>query len=151
MKIFLGADHRGFELKEKVKEWLQRQEYVVVDMGAHEIDPDDDFVDYAKIVAASMGVKKDRGILVCGSGHGMDMTANRYPHVRAIVGFNEAVTRQSREHEDANVLVLASEHVTDKQALEWTRLFLTTPFSGKERYRRRLLKLGLLFEDEHEG
>jgi ribose 5-phosphate isomerase B len=151
MKIFLGADHRGFELKEKVKEWLQRQEYVVIDMGAHEIDKDDDYVDYAKIVAASMDVKKDRGILICGSGHGMEMTANRYGGVRAILGFNEEVTKQGREHEDANVLVLPSEHVSDKQALEWVELFLTSSFSGKERYRRRLLKLALLFEDEHEG
>ena len=98
MRIYLGADHRGFELKEQVKSWLTANEYEVEDVGDFQFDPDDDYVDYALKVAESIeGSEEDsRGILLCGSGHGVDIVANRFPHVRAILGFNDQVTAQGR-------------------------------------------------------
>jgi ribose 5-phosphate isomerase B len=142
MKVYLGADHRGYSLKEKIKVWLVEWGYGVEDVGAHRFDPADDYVDIAEKVA--MQVAKDttsRGILLCGSGHGVDMTANRFPGVRAILGFNRNVVAQGREHEDANVLCLPAEWITPEEAEEMVRLFLTTRFSGKERYVKRLVKL----------
>ena len=144
MKVFLGADHRGFELKEKIKLRLQENGYMVVDMGAHEKQSDDDYVDYAKVVVEGMSLRKDRAVLLCGSGHGMEMTANRYAKARAILGFNKQVTKQGREHEDANILVLAAEWVKETEAEELVKVFLETKFSNKERYKRRIMKMGTI-------
>lgn len=143
MKIFLGADHRGFELKEKVKDYLFGRGYDVSDLGADSYAALDDFVDYAKKVVLSMRKAKGKalGILFCGSGHGMDMVANRYSKIRSIVGFNQKVVIQGREHEDANILSLPAEWVSDGEALVMVELFLKTEFSGKDKYRMRLEKL----------
>jgi len=142
MKIYLGADHRGFQLKEQLKKSLVGSDQVTEDIGAHRFDPADDYVDVAEKVAMQVANDKtSRGILLCGSGHGVDMTANRFPGVRAILGFNTQVVAQGREHEDANVLCLPAEWITPEEAEEMVRLFLTTRFSGKERYVKRLVKL----------
>jgi ribose 5-phosphate isomerase B len=126
MRIYLGADHRGFELKEEIKNWLQENEYEAEDVGAFVFDPEDDYVDMALKVAESVeGGEDDMGILLCGSGHGVEMIANRFSHVRAIIGFNDEVTVQAREHEDANILVLAAEWVETSEAIERVRMFLT--------------------------
>lgn len=146
MRIYLGADHRGFELKEVVKQWLVENEYEVEDVGAFVFDPEDDYVDYALKVAESVegSSKNDRGILVCGSGHGVEMVANRFPHVRAILGYNDEVTLQGREHEDANILVLASDWVESEIALERVRKFLTTEKSEEIRHVRRRTRMANL-------
>jgi|SRR3972149_2459163 len=142
MRIYLGGDHRGFRLKEVVRLRLSRAGNVVVDLGARRIVPDDDYVDYAVRVALRVNrYPADRGILVCGSAHGMDIVANRFPGVRSIVGFNADVVQQGREHEDANVLSLPAEHISTDEALTMVRIFLETPFSHKTRYERRLAKL----------
>lgn len=139
MRIYLGADHRGFELKEQLKAWLGENEYEVEDVGNHMFDPDDDFIDPAVRVAEMVegSEKSDRGILLCGSGHGVDIVANRFPGVVAIIGFNNEVTRQGREHEDANVLVLPSNWVEFEDARERVETFLTTETNNNERYQRR--------------
>lgn len=139
MNIYIAADHRGYQLKEFLKQNLPE----LIDKGAFSFDPDDDDVDFA--MAAVKDLKPDdRAILLCGSGHGMDIAANKFPHVRGILGFNHDVVKMGREHEDANVLILPAEWITQEQAVESIKLFLTTPFSGKDRYRRRLKKIGNL-------
>lgn len=146
MRIYLGADHRGFELKEQIRQWLVENEYEVEDTGDFAFDPDDDYVDYAIKVAESIEGSSDdsRGILLCGSGHGVEMVANRFPHVRAIIGFNDEVTVQGREHEDANVLVIAAEWVTPEEAIERVRMFLTAEKRDDVRYERRRARMANL-------
>ncbi|EKD79985.1 MAG: hypothetical protein ACD_40C00229G0004 [uncultured bacterium] len=135
----MGADHRGFELKEMLKSWLVGEGYEVEDVGNHVFDPEDDYVDPALKVAESIegNGTTSRGILLCGSGHGVDIVANRFTHVRAILGFNEAVTKQGREHEDANVLVLPAEWMSEEEAKERVRLFLETEKIENVKYERR--------------
>ena len=142
MKVFLGTDHRGFTLKEYLKKQLSAWGYGVEDVGAVTLDASDDYVDFAKALASK--VQRDessRGILLCGSGHGVDIVANRFSGVRGILGFNVDVVVQGREHEDANVLSLPADWVSEEEAKEMVRVFLETEFSGEERHRRRLKKI----------
>lgn len=139
MRIYLGADHRGFELKETLKSWLKENGYEVEDAGNHIFDPEDDFVDPAIKVGEMIegSEERDRGILICGSGHGVDIVANRFPHVRAIIGFNREVTLQGREHEDANVLVIPANWVEMGEVQKRVELFLQTEANEDEKYVRR--------------
>ncbi len=139
MRIYLGSDHRGFELKEEIKQWLVDNDFEVEDVGNFVFDPDDDYVDPAIKVAESIEGNggTSRGILLCGSGHGVDIVANRFPRVRAIIGFNDQVTVQGREHEDANVLVLPAEWMTADEACERVRMFLSTEKADNARHERR--------------
>lgn len=141
--IYLGADHRGYELKEVVKSYLTEQGEEVEDLGAHGFDPDDDYFDFGMKVAESIEGNggTSRGILLCGSGHGMELVANRFPRVRAILGFNEEVTVQGRQDEDANILILPADWVSEEEACERVRLFLETEFSKADRHVRRIGKI----------
>jgi len=143
--VYLAADHRGFQLKQAIKQHFPE----FVDVGALSYDLNDDYVDYAqKACSPTDWQPNDLAILICGSGHGMDMTANRYPHIRAILGFNKEVVQQGREHENANVLVLASDWTDPSQAIELINLFLTTSPSQEPRHLRRLDKLSLLLTSD---
>lgn len=146
MRIYLGADHRGFELKEHSKKWLLENEYEVEDVGARFFDPEDDYVDYALKVAESIEGSNEgsRGILMCGSGHGVDIVANRFVNVRAIIGFNNETTVQGRQDEDANILVLPSDWISTPDALERIRIFLETEKSDAVRHVRRRARLANL-------
>ncbi|KKU46193.1 MAG: Ribose 5-phosphate isomerase [Microgenomates group bacterium GW2011_GWA2_46_7] len=146
MRIYLGADHRGFELKETLKAWLAGEGYEVEDVGNHIFDPEDDYVDPALKVAESIegNGTTSRGILLCGSGHGVDIVANRFTHVRAIIGFNEQVTMQGRQHEDANILVLPAEWMSEEEAKERVQLFLETEKIENVRYDRRRTRIANL-------
>lgn len=136
--IYIGADHRGWEHKEMLKAWLNTEGYEVEDVGNRELDPGDDYVDFAvKVAEMVAGGRDDRGILLCGSGHGADIVANRFGEVRAILGFNRNVVRQGREDEDANILVLPANWVSVEQAKESVEIFLTTEKSTEERHERR--------------
>lgn len=140
MKILIGADHRGFEKKQVLVRELLERGYEVEDMGATEYQADDDEPDFAVKVVRQLD-EGDRGILLCGSGHGMEMAANRFAHVRAILGFRVEVVRQGREHNDANVLTIPAEWISDEEMLHVVEVFLNTEFLNKERYVRRLSKL----------
>lgn len=144
--IYIGADHRGFEVKEAVKALLVENEYEVEDVGNYQLDPEDDYVDFALKVAENIEGNggTSYGILLCGSGHGVDMVANRFPHVRAILGFNDDVAVQGRQHEDANVLVLPADWTTPEEASERVRLFLTTEKNTEARYERRRARVANL-------
>ncbi len=128
--LVVASDHAGFELKEKLKQTLERLGVPYEDLGTH--SPESvDYPDFARRVAeAVQGGRADRGLLVCGSGQGMAMSANRYRGVRAALPFNEETARLSREHNDANVLALGGrvlEHGLAERILE---VWLATPFAG---------------------
>lgn len=140
MKIFIGADHRGYYLKEIIERYLRELGYDVIDEGSEELNPDDDFTVFASRVVASMKSvgENSRGILICGSGQGMAIAANRHKGIRAGLGWSEDAAISTRNDEDSNVLALPSE-VVDRND-EWKKIvnsWLTTPFAGAERYKRR--------------
>lgn len=140
-KIYIGADHRGFKLKEKIKAYINAQGYEIIDMGNVKYDEDDDYPDYAKKVAEKVSQENARGILLCGSGQGVCITANKYDGVRAAVGINKDQIQSSTADEDVNVLCLAADYVTEKQTKEIVEAWLNTKFSGKERHVRRVNKI----------
>lgn len=143
MTIYLATDHRGFNLKEQLKEYLTSQRREVVDVGATALNPNDDYVDFASEGArkVSENPTENRGIFLCGSGHGVDIVANKFTGIRAVLCWNAEVAKQAREHEDANVLVLPADWVTEEQAREIVGVWLGTEFSGEERHVRRLGKI----------
>lgn len=143
MKIFLAADHRGFDLKEKLREWLKEKGYAVEDCGNQRFDPADDYPDFA--ASAATKVAEDpahhRGVLLCGSGIGMDVAANKFPGLRATVVWNTESAAQARSHDDVNAIAIAADWVAPEEASEIVRVFLETPFSGEERHVRRIKKI----------
>ena len=140
-RIYVGADHAGFALKEKLVDELKRLGYEPVDVGPKTLDPADDFPDYARPVAeaVSTGVVR-RGILTCGTGLGMGYVANRYPHVRAAVVWSPEIAELSRKHNDANVLVLPSRFLSEQEGLDILHTWLDTRFEGG-RHQRRVEKI----------
>lgn len=148
MKVFLGADHRGFELKKGLIGRLENEGYETVDMGDLRNDPDDDYVDFAKRVAESVvDEPQARGILICGSGAGVDMVANKVDGVRSALVTDVARAVQARQHEDANVVSLPADMVDEQLAWNIIVAFLNTPFSEDERHIRRLEKMSQVEEE----
>lgn len=142
MRIILGADHGGFELKEEIKEWLMKENYEVVDVGAEGLDPEDDFVDYAALVAKEVAVDPEaRGILFCRNGFGMMIAANRFSGVRCGEAFDVAAVRKGRTDDDINCLSVPADYIKDGDVKKMIEVFLKTEFSEEERYVRRLAKL----------
>lgn len=140
--IYIGADHRGYELKEKVFQWLVEKEYEVEDFGAYEYKKDDDYTLYAEKVASVVARDTDSfGILFCGSGVGVEVVANKFDGVRAGIGKDIGQVRAGRNDDDMNVLVIATDYTDDKEAKNMIETFLKTKFSGKSRYKRRLKEI----------
>lgn len=144
MKIYIGTDHAGFELKEKLVVFLKTQGHDVSDMGAHSYDALDDYPDFIRPVAEAVaGDASARGVILGGSGQGEAMCANRVSGVRAAVYYGGPVDIAvlSREHNDANILSLGARFVEESEALEVVRMWLATPFSGEEKHARRIGKI----------
>ena len=147
MKVFIGSDHRGFEVKNHLVSLLAEQGTEVIDLGPDQLDPDDDYNDYAVKVAlevqkaANEGNIEARGILVCGSAHGVAIQANRFKGVRAIAAYDTELARIGREHNDANVLCLSADFIESSDIDNIVNIFLNTAFSGEERHIRRIKKL----------
>jgi len=140
MKISIGSDHAGLELKEKIKEYLRDNGYVYEDFGTNNTESVD-YPDFALRVAESVAEKtSDRGILICGSGIGMSMAANKVPGIRAALCCNAEMARLSREHNDANVLTIGARLTDENTAKEIVRVWLTTDFAG-DRHLRRVNKM----------
>ena len=144
MKIYLGADHAGFELKEKIKNWLEKHQFEYQDMGNFQLDPHDDYPDFAAVVARRVAREKTLGILFCGSAQGMCIAANKIDGARAVIPISLKEARLSREHNDANILCLSGWHCNYHKATKMLERFLTTPFSGEQRHVRRLRKISKL-------
>lgn len=144
MKIYLGADHAGFQLKEEIKIFLHGLGYEVSDEGAFVLDENDDYPDFISIVAKEVaGNPGSRGIVFGGSGQGEAISANRFNCVRAVVwyGGNMEVITLSREHNDANILSIGARFVSGEEVKEAIKLWLDTDFPGDERHERRIKKL----------
>lgn len=140
--IVLGADHNGFALKEALKAWLGKRGEKVIDVQAKKKN-NDDYPSIAAEVAKKVSLKKGSvGILICGSGTGMAIAANRFPRIRAALCPTIPFAKKAREDEDANVLVLSSWWMTAHGARAVTHMFLKTKFSGAKRHRRRINQLG---------
>lgn len=145
--IYLGADHRGFELKEVLKKRLIEEGLEVTDLGNDHPDPNDDYVDFAtKVAHAVSEFPENRGILLCGSGVGVDIVANKIDGVRCALASDQRTAIQSREHEDANVLALPADKLESELAYEIIKAFLNTEFSGEGRHERRLEKIEVIEE-----
>lgn len=146
MKIYLGADHQGFAMKEEVFAYLAKHGYDVEDVGDKELSPEDDFPEFAQIAALKViGDSSDdpRAILICGGGQGMAMAANRFNGIRASVIWDAYEAKMTRNDNDSNVLCLPS-RVLQKDAEEWHDIldtWLTTPFANATRFRRRNMQI----------
>lgn len=144
MKIFLGADHRGFKLKEKIKLELKKLGFNFEDLGNFVFNKNDDYVDFAILVAKKVAQnKKNRGILICGSGEGMAMGANKIKGIRAATAFNVSQVKNLREKNDINILCLASDWTRENLAKKIVKVFLKTKFSQRARHLRRIKKINL--------
>ena len=142
MKIAIGADHGGFPLKAELTPWLRENGYEVLDFGAETLTPTDDYPDYALAVAEAVASEKvQRGIIICGSGIGACIAANKIPGVRACPCHDTYSAHQGVEHDDMNVLCLGARVVGGALAMEVVEAFLKARFSGEERHRRRLQKV----------
>lgn len=144
MKVYLATDHAGFELKEKIKEFLKKEGYELKDFGASSLDPEDDYPDF--ISQAAEAISKDpnsKAIILGGSGQGEAIVANKFPNVRAAVYYGrlEQMPVLTRQHNDSNILSLGARFLKEEEAFKAVKLFLETPFSNEERHIRRIEKI----------
>jgi ribose 5-phosphate isomerase B len=145
MKVFLGADHRGFELKEKIKAFLEDLNFEIIDKGAFEYNKDDDFVDFAREVADEViYYSKSRGILFCGSGAGGEIAANKIKGIRAFVGFNEEQTKNAMNDDNPNILGISSDFTDFQKTKGIVKAFLETEFDPSPKHLRRVNKIEAL-------
>ena len=139
-RIPIGADHAGFELKEKLKAVLAGMGFDVVDVGTHS-PASTDYADYAHPVAEQVEHgSAARGVLLCGTGLGMSYAANRHPHVRAAVAWSPEIAELSRKHNDSNILVVPARFVSEEDGVQILKTWLATPFEGG-RHERRIEKI----------
>jgi ribose 5-phosphate isomerase B len=144
MKIYIGADHNGFEMKGQLVEYLKRMGYDVHDEGDNHLDPQDDYPQFAARVVTAMRASEDpepRGILLCGSGQGICIAANRFKGIRAAVCTTSEEARVGRNDDDTNVLCLPAHTVTSGEAENIVKTWLDTAFAGAARYKRRIVEL----------
>ena len=141
--IYLGADHRGYYLKEAIKKFLKSRKIEFEDLGNLNYDKDDDYPDFAEKVAKE--VQKDPennlGILICGTGLGMGIASNRFKNVRAILALSGWLARKGKEEDKANVLCLAGDITDESTAFRIVDEFLKAKFLNEERYKRRIEKI----------
>ncbi len=139
MRVHIGSDHAGYELKRQLAGWLSEQGHDVVDHGAHRFDPDDDYPPYC--IDAAAGVVADPGslgVVLGGSGNGEQIAANKVNGVRAVLAWNLQTAELGRLHNDANVISLGARMHSAEDAVAMVERFLATAFSGDERHRRRI-------------
>jgi RpiB/LacA/LacB family sugar-phosphate isomerase len=147
VRVAVGSDHAGFSLKQQLATWLAEQGHAVIDLGTYSEEPVD-YPDYAAAVAhAVRDDRADRGVLVCGSGAGAAVAANKVRGIRATVAHDTYTAHQAVEHDDVNVLSLGSRVVGSSLAKELCEAFLGADFSGEERHVRRLAKIETLEDD----
>lgn len=147
-KVYLGADHAGFQLKEKLKKYFEKRGLCWEDLGTHSLDSVD-YPDYAFSVAKRVAKRKNaKGILVCGSGMGMAIAANKVKGIRAVAAYDKYSAKMSRRDNDANVLGLRARFFPFEKIKEIVSVWLETPFSKKDRHKRRINKIKLFEKNE---
>jgi|SRR3989344_1079681 len=144
MKIYIGGDHAGYQLKEKIKPWLEKQGHEIVDCGPFKIDNNDDYPDF--VIPLAKQVSKDKGsmgISLAASGQGEGIAMNRVKGIRAAVyyGKNMNIIKLSREHNNSNILSIGARFVSDSEAKKAINLWLKTKFDPDSRHERRLKKI----------
>lgn len=141
--IFIGADHGGFELKKKIAAWLAERNLLYTDVGAHEFNAEDDYPDFAFAVAEGVAKspEENRGILACRSAAGVVIAANKVKGVRAVAPFTVEAAHHSREHNDANVLGLSGDWLSEEEARKMLFAWLDASFSTEERHARRIQQI----------
>jgi ribose 5-phosphate isomerase B len=139
--FYIAADHAGHHLKKDLEQIFKNLGMEYEDLGAKTYDEKDDFVDFAVVLAKKVVETGEKGVLICGSGHGMCMAANKIKGVRAIVGYSISGAELGRKHNDANILCLAGRVITKDHASAIIKTFLNTAFSGEERFVRRNNKI----------
>ena len=145
MKLAVGADHAGLDMKSQIIPWLQQAGHEVVDVGAHTLDPADDFPDFAAAVGQTLcGGEAERGVMICGSGVGATIASNKVSGVRAALCHDTYTARQGVEHNDMNVLCLGGRVIGIETAKEVISAFVGASFTGEERFLRRIDKVGEL-------
>lgn len=140
MKVYIGADHAGFKLKEHLKKFLAKKGYEVIDKGAKEHKKTDDYPDYAAKVARAVQ-KKGKGILICGSAEGVCIAANKFKGIRAVPVWSIKNAKLSRQHNNANILCLSGWQLEKRKAEKIAVKWLETEFSEEKRHKRRLKKI----------
>lgn len=142
MKVYLATDHGGYDLKGILRSWLEEQGYIVEDMGAYSLDPQDDYPDFIIPLARKISSEPDSlGIISGRSGNGEAIAANKIKGVRAAVCINEEMARKAKEHNNANILSLGADYMSAEEAKNIVKAFLETPFSNEERHIRRIDKI----------
>ncbi|MDP3725206.1 MAG: RpiB/LacA/LacB family sugar-phosphate isomerase [Nanoarchaeota archaeon] len=146
MVIYIGADHRGFQLKEEIKNFVQGLGYQIYDLGNTRLDEADDYPDFASAVAekVSNDYENARGIVMCGSGVGVDIVANKFPRVRCSLVVTPDQAFDARNDDDANILALPASYVRPDDVKRIVTTWLGTPFANEERHRRRRDKISKL-------
>ncbi|MEK7078633.1 MAG: RpiB/LacA/LacB family sugar-phosphate isomerase [Patescibacteria group bacterium] len=143
MTIFIAADHRGFELKNKIIEYLHEKNTRIEDLGNYQYDPQDDYPDFARKVSQAVlqNTKEFFGIVICGSGVGVSIVANRFPGIRCAIGFKKEQVIHARENDSVNVLALPSDYIDFEITKELIDVFLKTHPKQEEKYTRRIKEL----------
>lgn len=141
MKVYLGADHRGFALKEEIKAWLKEWKINFEDTGAYQYDKNDDYSDFGAKVGQKVSETDGKGIVVCGSGVGISLAASKFKGVRAMIGFNASQVEHGVEFDHANVLSLPADHISLKLAKKMVKVFLETNPGRQVRNLRRVSKI----------
>ncbi len=140
--IYLGADHRGYQLKEEIKLYLKEKKIKFIDLGNDHYDENDDYVDFALAVAKKVSSeKKSFGILICGSGIGMSIVANKFKNIRAGLCLSPWLVKDARKDDDINILCLAADYTDPGTAIRMVEVFLKTDFEKAERRIRRIKKI----------
>lgn len=141
MHVFLGSDHGGFKLKEVLKKWLTDAGYKFTDLGCFS-EESVDYPDFAREVCEKVHEEpSSRGVLICGTGIGMSMVANKFQGIRAALCTNELMAQMGREHNDAQIICMGGRVSSDEVATKMLDVFLKTKFSGEERHKRRVEKM----------
>lgn len=148
--IYIGADHRGYQLKASLIEWLKQEGYQVTDCGNSELDQHDDYPQFSFAVGEAVAADPSAaGVVICGSGAGAVIAANKVPGVRAILSDNPNLIISARNDDNSNVLCLGADYVTQLEAQELVSSFITTEFGQEERFKRRLAQISE-YERKHD-
>ena len=152
MRIFIGADHRGFELKDKIIDYLHEKNIRIEDLGSYEYQKDDDYLDFAKkVVEAVLQEPEERlGIVICGSGVGTSIVANRYKKIRCGVALNKEQVAHAREKDHINILSLGSDYFDIDQATQLINAFIDTSLTSEAKYLRRIKKIDEVGHNIHD-
>jgi ribose 5-phosphate isomerase B len=142
MKVIIGSDHAGYNVKEKLKEWFNLKGISYEDIGTNNPNIEDDYPDYAKKVAKLVSKdKKKKGILICGSGMGMTIAANKIKGIRAVSAYDEYSAKMARQDNNANILGLRGRYFPYNKTKKIVETFLLTQFSKKIRHKKRIQKI----------